>query len=57
MVEEGSLDPRLWSEWCMMVGWDHSLDLRKDDSGVERSVGEYVDKLRHMECLEEDEEE
>ncbi|KAF3931242.1 hypothetical protein ABW19_dt0208911 [Dactylella cylindrospora] len=48
---------RVWSEWCMMVGWDHSRDLRKDENGVVRPVEEYAEKVGHMECLEEDEEE
>ncbi|KAJ6260195.1 hypothetical protein Dda_4419 [Drechslerella dactyloides] len=50
-------DERLWNEWAMMVGWDHSRDLDKDESGAVRPVEEYVERTGHMECLEEGEEE
>ncbi|RVD82254.1 uncharacterized protein DFL_006686 [Arthrobotrys flagrans] len=50
------MDERLWNEWTMMVGWDHSVDLTKDENGEKRGVEEYADKMGHMECLEEEEE-
>ncbi|KAF3219552.1 hypothetical protein TWF679_011018 [Orbilia oligospora] len=50
------MDERLWNEWTMMVGWDHSVDLTKDEKGEKRGVDEYADKMGHMTCLEEEEE-
>ncbi|KAK6360236.1 hypothetical protein TWF730_006386 [Orbilia blumenaviensis] len=50
------MDERLWNEWAMMVGWDHSVDLTKDEKGEKRGVSEYADKMGHMTCLEEEEE-
>ncbi|EWC47603.1 hypothetical protein DRE_03223 [Drechslerella stenobrocha 248] len=50
-------DERLWNEWAMMVGWDHSQDLGRDESGNVRPVEEYVERTGHMECLVEGEEE
>ncbi|KAF3911425.1 hypothetical protein ABW20_dc0103980 [Dactylellina cionopaga] len=50
-------DEKMWNEWAMMVGWDHSRDLNKDEKGEVRGVDEYADKMGHMECLEEGDEE
>ncbi|KAK6528400.1 hypothetical protein TWF281_009641 [Arthrobotrys megalospora] len=50
------MDERLWNEWAMMVGWDHSVDLTKDEKGEKRGVDSYADKMGHMACLEEEEE-
>ncbi|KAF3910566.1 hypothetical protein ABW21_db0202260 [Orbilia brochopaga] len=50
-------DERLWNEWAMMVGWDHSGDLEKDESGAVRPVEAYVERSGHMASLAEGEEE
>ncbi|EPS44880.1 hypothetical protein H072_1124 [Dactylellina haptotyla CBS 200.50] len=49
-------DEKLWNEWAMMVGWDFSRDLTKDEKGEVRGVEEYAQKMGHMACLEEEEE-
>lgn len=56
LVERMNDDRRLWGEFCGMVGWDYSRDLRKDENGNVRAVTEYADRMGHMAMLEEEEE-
>ncbi|KAK6535473.1 hypothetical protein TWF694_001929 [Orbilia ellipsospora] len=49
-------DEKLWNEWALMVGWDFSRDLTRDEKGEKRGVEEYAERMGHMACLEEEEE-
>ncbi|KAF3914225.1 hypothetical protein AA313_de0201609 [Arthrobotrys entomopaga] len=49
-------DEKLWNEWALMVGWDFSRDLTRDEKGERRGVEEYAERMGHMACLEEEEE-